>query len=59
MEATMSGYESLAWIKDKNGKEYVCPLSVLKGDISDRLELNEEERQQCMDINQLIGTERW
>ena len=55
----MSGYESLAWIKDKNGKEYVCSLSVLKGDISDRLELNEEERQQCMDINQLIGTERW
>lgn len=55
----MSGYDSLAWIKDKNGKEYVCPISVLKGDTGDRLELSEEERQQCMDVNQIIGTERW
>ncbi|MGD9946923.1 MAG: hypothetical protein AB7U29_00430 [Desulfobulbus sp.] len=55
----MSGYDSLAWNKDKNGKEYVCPISVLKGDTSVRAELTEEERQQCMDVNQIIGTERW
>ncbi len=55
----MSGYDSLAWIKDKNGKEYVCPISVLRGDTSDRGELKEEELRQCMDINQIIGTERW
>lgn len=55
----MVGYESLAWIKDKNGKEYVCSLEVLKGDTSDRFELSEDERQQCMDVNMLIGTERW
>lgn len=59
MEDVMVGYESLAWIKDKNGKEYVCPLDVLKGDTSDRFELNEEERSQCMDVNLIIGTERW
>jgi hypothetical protein len=55
----MSGYESLAWIKDKNGKEYVCTISVLNGDIRDRLELSEEEQRECMDVNQIIGTERW
>lgn len=55
----MVGYESLAWIKDKNGKEYVCPIEVLKGDTRDRFELNEEERRECMDVNQIIGTERW
>ncbi len=55
----MGGYESLAWIKDKNGKEYVCPIAVLNGDTSDRFELSEEEQRQCMDINLLIGTERW
>ncbi|WP_167332849.1 hypothetical protein [Desulfogranum japonicum] len=55
----MYGYESLAWIKDKDGNEYVCPIDVLKGDISDRDDLNEEERKQCMNVNQLIGTERW
>jgi len=37
MEDVMVGYESLAWIKDKNGKEYVCPIDALKGDISDRV----------------------
>ena len=59
MEDTMSGYESLAWIKDKNGKEYVCPIDVLKGDTGDRFELTPEEQQACMDVNLIIGTERW
>lgn len=58
-EDTMGGYESLAWIKDKNGKEYVCPIDVLKGDTGDRFELTPEEQQACMDVNQIIGTERW
>ena len=59
MEDTMSGYERLAWIKDKNGKEYVCPIDVLNGNTNDRIELNEEERKACFDVNQIIGTERW
>ena len=59
MEDAMVGYESLAWIKDKNGKEYVCPIEALKGDTRDRFELNEEERRECMDVNLIIGTERW
>ena len=55
----MVGYESLAWTKDRSGREYVCPIEVLKGDTRDRVELNEEERRQCMDVNVIIGTERW
>lgn len=55
----MGGYESLAWIKDKNGKEYVCAIDALNGDTSDRTELNDEERKACMDVNLIIGTERW
>ncbi|MDH3328217.1 MAG: hypothetical protein OEM01_03200 [Desulfobulbaceae bacterium] len=50
-----AGYESLVWIRDKDGKEYVCSLN----DIRNENELNEEERAKCMDVNLLIGTERW
>ena len=59
MVDAMIGYESLAWIKDKNGKEYVFPIDALNGNLKDRHELSEEERRQCMDVNQIIGTERW
>lgn len=55
----MYGYESLAWIKDKSGKEYVCSIDVLKGNLDDRDELSAEEQKQCMDVSQIIGTERW
>lgn len=55
----MVGYASLAWIKDKNGKEYVCSLETLKGDTRDRIELTEEERRECMDVNLILGDERW
>ena len=50
----MVGYESLAWIKDKHGKEYVCPIDVLKGDTGDRFELNEEERRDVYGVNMII-----
>ena len=53
------GYESLVWINDRDGKEYACSLFDLEADFKDRGELNEEERARCLDVNQLIGTERW
>lgn len=59
MEDAMIGYRSLAWIRDKNGKEYVCSLEALKGDTRDRIDLTEEERRNCMDINLILGDERW
>ncbi|MGA7276364.1 MAG: hypothetical protein WBW79_00355 [Desulfocapsaceae bacterium] len=52
------GYESLIWLKDNNGKEYVCYLD----DAADKEsfeQLSEEQKRKCADVNQLVGTERW
>ena len=49
------GYESMVWIRDNDGREFVCYLD----DINNDNELNDEERKNCMDVSQLIGTERW
>jgi hypothetical protein len=40
-EYNKGGYESMVWIRDKDGKEYACTAAA------------------CMDVSQLIGTERW
>lgn len=53
------GYESMVWIRDKDGKEYACYADDLKGKIKKKEELTEEEKAKCMDVSQLIGTERW
>ena len=58
-EYNRGGYESLVWIRDKDGKQYACSLDVLKGNIKEKEELTEEERARCMDVSLLIGTERW
>jgi len=51
------GIESLTWITDKNGKEYVCSL---ENNEKKRYEdLSVKEKQRCTDVNQIIGTERW
>ncbi|MGI9537685.1 MAG: hypothetical protein ACR2PB_11500 [Desulfocapsaceae bacterium] len=52
-----SGYESLVWINDKQGKEYVC--SIEKTENQSFEDLNEDERALCTDVNQIVGTERW
>ena len=52
-----SGFESLVWINDKYGKEYVCSLS---SDAKQTFEeLSEKEQNQCPNVNQIVGTERW
>ena len=53
------GYESLVWIRDKDGKEYACPIDAIKGNVKEISELSEAEKAQCMDVNLLVGTERW
>jgi hypothetical protein len=52
-----SGYESLAWLNDKNGKEYVCTLENSKKKSFE--ELSEQEKRTCADVSQIVGTERW
>ena len=49
------GYESMVWVQDKNGKEFSCYLA----DVKNPQELTEAEKAKCLDINTLIGTERW
>jgi hypothetical protein len=58
-EYNKGGYESLVWIRDKDGKEYACTAAALKGNLKTKDELSEEEMKSCMDVSQLIGTERW
>ena len=53
------GYEAMVWIRDKDGKEYACYAHALKGKIKAKEELSDEEKEKCMDVSQLIGTERW
>ena len=52
-------YESMVWIRDKNGKEYVCYAEDLKGNIENKDDLTEDEKSVCMDVSELLGTERW
>jgi hypothetical protein len=49
------GYESMIWVQDKNGKEFSCYVE----DIQNPQQLTEEEKEKCLDVNTLIGTERW
>ena len=58
-EYNKGGYESMVWIRDKDGKEYACTASALKGNLKTKEELSEEEKKSCMDVSQLVGTERW
>ncbi len=53
------GYESIVWIKDKDGAEYACYLDDIKGNIDFKEELDEEEKSRCLNVSQLVGTERW
>ena len=41
-EYNKGGYESLVWIRDKDGKEYACTAAALKGNIKTKEELTEE-----------------
>ncbi len=58
-EYNKGGYESMVWIRGKDGKEYACTAAALKGNLKTKDELTEEEMKSCMDVSQLVGTERW
>ena len=49
------GYESMVWVQDRDGREFAC----YRDDIKDPEALTEDEKAKCMDVNLLIGTERW
>lgn len=53
------GYESLVWLNDKDGKEFVCSIDDFNNDKKSFDELTDEEKSRCENVNQLVGTERW
>ncbi len=55
---TSGGYESMVWIRDKDGKEYACYVKDIKS-IKKKEDLTDAEKEKCMDVSQLVGTERW
>ena len=54
-EHNKGGYESMVWVRDNDGREFSCYLE----DIKDPENLSAEEKARCLDVNLLIGTERW
>lgn len=60
MEGIMKGgYESIVWIKDNNGKEYACYADDIKSNDAVKGLLNETDRSRCLDVSEIVGTERW
>jgi hypothetical protein len=53
-----SGYDSLTWVNDKDGKEYVCSVAN-NGEKTSFEQLTEEEKKKCTNVNEIVGTERW
>jgi hypothetical protein len=52
------GYESMVWVNDRQGREFACYANDIKEtDYFEELPL--ELRGKCLDVNSLIGTERW
>ena len=52
-------YTSMVWIRDKDGKEYACYLEDIKGKVKSKEQLTDDEKSHCLDVSQIIGTERW
>ena len=52
------GYESMVWLNDRNGKEFACYMKDIEN-IKHFEELPRELQTKCIDVNTLIGTERW
>lgn len=51
------GYDSLTWLNDKDGKEYVCSINNSRN-VTSFEQLTEEEKAKCSDVNEMVGTER-
>ena len=53
------GYESMVWVRDGEGREFSCTLDKSRGGVNSLNDLSERERASCMNVNQIVGTERW
>ncbi len=53
------GYHSLVWFRDKDGKQYACYVDDIKGKVKSKESLTKEEKEKCLDVSDIVGTERW
>lgn len=58
MSSSGGGYESMVWVRDKDGKQYACYLKDIKS-VKAKEDLTPEEVAQCVDVSTIVGTERW
>lgn len=54
----IGGYESMVWVNDRSGKEFACYFNDVNN-FKHSEELPAELREKCLDVNTIIGTERW
>ena len=52
-------YDSMIWVNDKEGREYVCTADFEHINEKQLDRLSEDERRTCSDVNLIVGTERW
>ncbi len=53
------GYESMVWLNDSEGHEFVCYIDDIGDEVKSMDELTENQARKCLNVNELIGTERW
>jgi hypothetical protein len=54
----MPDYSDYVFIYDKEGNEYACPLKNIKGQVVKTDKLTEEEKKKCLNMAEIVGTER-
>lgn len=54
----MAGYTDYVFVYDKEGNEYACPYGALKGQVVATEKLTDEERSKCLNMGEIVGTER-
>jgi len=51
-------YGSLAWVNDRECREYVCTVDVEHSNEKEFEKLSEKERKSCSNANEIVGTEK-
>jgi hypothetical protein len=47
-------FNSMVWVRDKDGKEYACYIDDIKG-LKKKEDLTEEEKKKCLDLSTVLG----
>ncbi len=53
------GYESMVWLNDNEGNEFVCYLEDIKTGAGVPTKLSEADKVKCVNVSEIVGTERW